>query len=655
MGIACVQGDGEAEAMCAYLNADGLVDGCISQDSDCFLYGAKIVYRNFCMSAQGNRAGTGGAVDEYRIDKIENILNLGRNKMIALALLCGCDYNEGINGVGKEAALKFFKTVSDSDILKRIKSWRTDRNFEKVEAELSNPNLCTSCGHTGKLQKHTKSGCVQCGTVIKCKDTYKEERALILNEIQIRKKALLIDDFPDQELLDEFLIRKDPVPSKLDIKWKQPQINKFIDFVDKYLTWEPQYAFEKIFPLVTRWQLRNLPNISSDMHFSVNNLFVPEKIKKVRNIKSVASYEIIWTDVTGIREKLKIYHDVSDKENNDDEFINNELVTIEPQDAVLKCYPDLVESFEMEKNKKKSQKKTANKRQRKITKDPNVNNVEEGKTKKPQKRTKKKFTECANNKKIDEFIIRNKPLSLEESFERMSITPKRSKQGCVSDTNANVGCSSLMYLNESIKRPPQMRRILELEKTNVKLNNTLDRMFLELSPEDFTSENEDADLNITGIIDGICNTYTFPWENKDKTISSITNDLETLNVSMQDENFIENMDNIKRNSTNDLETLNVSMQDENFIENMNNIKRNFIESNNSDDTSLKKDTVNDTHDEFDDIECYVPLHVRIQRRCKINTPRKSKNHTIRKSKYLNISRCSFGFDAIMNETDIENV
>lgn len=40
--------------------------------------------------------------------------------MIALALLCGCDYDEGVNGVGKEAALKFFKIVDDRDILERL-------------------------------------------------------------------------------------------------------------------------------------------------------------------------------------------------------------------------------------------------------------------------------------------------------------------------------------------------------------------------------------------------------------------------------------------------------------------------------------------------------------------------------------------------------
>lgn len=38
--------------MCAYLNAKGLVDGCITNDGDAFLYGAQTVYRNFAMNAK---------------------------------------------------------------------------------------------------------------------------------------------------------------------------------------------------------------------------------------------------------------------------------------------------------------------------------------------------------------------------------------------------------------------------------------------------------------------------------------------------------------------------------------------------------------------------------------------------------------------------
>lgn len=88
--------------------------GVITKDSDCFLYGAQTVYRNFTISSSG------GSFEEYNMSSIEKKLSLGRNKLVALSLLCGCDYNEkGIEGIGKESALKFLATVSDSDVLNR--------------------------------------------------------------------------------------------------------------------------------------------------------------------------------------------------------------------------------------------------------------------------------------------------------------------------------------------------------------------------------------------------------------------------------------------------------------------------------------------------------------------------------------------------------
>lgn len=53
-----------------------LVHGCISQDSDCFAYGAKIVYRNFSISTQGAYAASGGAVDIYDINKAYENLSM---------------------------------------------------------------------------------------------------------------------------------------------------------------------------------------------------------------------------------------------------------------------------------------------------------------------------------------------------------------------------------------------------------------------------------------------------------------------------------------------------------------------------------------------------------------------------------------------------
>lgn len=598
MGLACVQGHGEAEAMCAYLNEDGLVDGCISQDSDCFLYGAKIVYRNFCTSTQGNRGSSGGAVDEYKLEKIERLLELGRNKMIALALLCGCDYNDGLNGVGKEAAMKLFKIVNDEDILERMKSWRTDTTLDYKEAELLNPNLCSSCGHSGKLQKHTKSGCIECGTTVKCHDSYKEKRALLLNEIALRKKALLIEDFPNQELIDEFLIKKASVPSKIDIQWKQPQVNEFIDFMERYLSWEPQYAFEKIFPLVTRWQLVHLPGISADNRLTMRDLYIPEAIKKVRNIRSVASYEIIWkTDHSTIK-RLKEYIALDNVSDNGADILP-ELASIEPQSAVQKCYPELVEAFEDARNAKT--KKRPNKK--KIQNDTDASD----KKRKAEKRRQKRNAKTESNRKIDEFISKNDPTSLEESFRRMSITPIRSKK-----------CKTLDGLQESpkrsdkVKRGPQFEKVLQLENINSKLNNTLDRMFNELSPDDFIDENDDQDVNMSEIIDNICNQRVFKF-----TVS------ENVQTSKDENNLCEK-----------------DTEDAKIVDDVVNFETNS-------DQCFRNDVVhNQSVDEFADInESYIPLNHRIN--CE-----KPKKRLQRTSTLIN-DRFSLGFDDLMNDTDPE--
>lgn len=120
MGLQCVQGPGEAEAFCAHLNACGLVDGVISQDSDCFAYGARRVFRNFSLSMQGTAGSIGGSVDIYDLDFVERSIDFGRNKIIVMALLCGCDYcPEGVGGVGRDAVHKLFTIYSDAEILER--------------------------------------------------------------------------------------------------------------------------------------------------------------------------------------------------------------------------------------------------------------------------------------------------------------------------------------------------------------------------------------------------------------------------------------------------------------------------------------------------------------------------------------------------------
>lgn len=47
LGMPVLKAKGEAEALCAQLNREGVVDACITADSDAFLFGAKRVIKCF--------------------------------------------------------------------------------------------------------------------------------------------------------------------------------------------------------------------------------------------------------------------------------------------------------------------------------------------------------------------------------------------------------------------------------------------------------------------------------------------------------------------------------------------------------------------------------------------------------------------------------
>lgn len=98
-----------------------IVDGVITNDSDAFLYGAKKVYRNFTINSGS------GTVDVFDMLHIEKRLNLTREKLIAMSLLCGCDYDgTGVHGIGPEQSLKYLSNFR-GDILDRFRELKNDR------------------------------------------------------------------------------------------------------------------------------------------------------------------------------------------------------------------------------------------------------------------------------------------------------------------------------------------------------------------------------------------------------------------------------------------------------------------------------------------------------------------------------------------------
>ncbi|KAG9412546.1 Excision repair cross-complementing rodent repair deficiency, complementation group 5 [Aphanomyces cochlioides] len=113
----------EAEAQCATLEQLGLVQGVITDDSDIFAFGGRKVYKNMFKDSK--------FVEAFFADDIERELGLNQDSMIALALLLGSDYTDGINGIGIVNATEIVHAFDGLEGLERFKEWVNDFNIQE--------------------------------------------------------------------------------------------------------------------------------------------------------------------------------------------------------------------------------------------------------------------------------------------------------------------------------------------------------------------------------------------------------------------------------------------------------------------------------------------------------------------------------------------
>jgi 5'-3' exonuclease len=130
MGVTVIKSPcGEAEKCCAYLNLIGRCDGVITDDSDVFLYGARCVYKNFCMDKKSDIK-----IEKYSMDRIENDLGYTREHLLVLGLILGCDYDaRGVPGVGKENATKFLSELAELNKTRSVNALELVRNWRKPD------------------------------------------------------------------------------------------------------------------------------------------------------------------------------------------------------------------------------------------------------------------------------------------------------------------------------------------------------------------------------------------------------------------------------------------------------------------------------------------------------------------------------------------
>lgn len=84
-GVHIIEAEGEADQVCAKLMQKKLVDGCLSEDMDMFVYGCNKVYRYLSL--------LNSTVVQYDLKKILDCLQLNIKEFKQICILSGTDYN----------------------------------------------------------------------------------------------------------------------------------------------------------------------------------------------------------------------------------------------------------------------------------------------------------------------------------------------------------------------------------------------------------------------------------------------------------------------------------------------------------------------------------------------------------------------------------
>jgi len=135
---------GEAEAECALLQKEGIVDAVLSEDVDTLMFGCTVSLRNWTAegAARGNKSAT--HINIYKSEAIKDgPSGLDREGMILVALMSGGDYmTEGIQNCGPKTASEAARAGFGRDLCRlsmedsiSLREWRRRLEHELVTNE----------------------------------------------------------------------------------------------------------------------------------------------------------------------------------------------------------------------------------------------------------------------------------------------------------------------------------------------------------------------------------------------------------------------------------------------------------------------------------------------------------------------------------------
>ena len=245
LGIPYLEAPEEAEAQCAFLNKEKVVDAVITEDSDTFLFGAATVYRR--LFAEGHFA------EAYEIEDIEQSLGLDRDQFIRLAYLLGSDYTIGVRGVGVVNSMEVLEAFPGPNGLKEFHEWTKSVTILDEEPDES-------------VMKSATSEAVR--------------RRFCWKHRNMKRNWEIRDGFGNPQVYEAYL---KPVvnPSTEKFSWKKIDFPGLAKFCWEKFGWEKERFDSALGPL--RKELAERAANSSQRR--IDEFFKPHRFAKIRSVR----------------------------------------------------------------------------------------------------------------------------------------------------------------------------------------------------------------------------------------------------------------------------------------------------------------------------------------------------------------------------------
>ena len=145
LGIPAIVAPSEAEMLCAVLCSDGIAGTVLSNDADAILFGSPHVSKTLVL--------TEGTIERCTMNDIQNAIDLDIEQLRDLAIVSGCDFHEGIKGIGPRKGSVQLKRYGGLEGLLKAKGFSVSEreSFVRAREVFDEPNYLSTNGIEARL------------------------------------------------------------------------------------------------------------------------------------------------------------------------------------------------------------------------------------------------------------------------------------------------------------------------------------------------------------------------------------------------------------------------------------------------------------------------------------------------------------------------